>query len=350
MSVTPRDSRKSNHQGRPAEGSACPSCDAATLSEARFCHACGASLKGGPGGSKWSAGRLAGMGAVAVLLAVAVFALVTFSERDVVPPSPSLPPVSMFDAPPAALPGTPPDLSRMTPREAADRLFNRIMMASEQGKRDEALRFVPMAVQAYGNLLKLDRDAHYHLGLIHGVAGDRANVDRQIAALRPGAPNHLLALVLEHHTAERSGNRAAVSRILAAFAVAYASEIAKGRPEYEAHRNTIERFRAAAASLTAPSTAEPVGTAQEGAALFATNCAACHGQDAAGSDKGPPLIHKMYEPGHHADASFYRAVSQGVRSHHWSFGNMPPIPGISDGKVRRIVVYVRELQRAAGIQ
>ena len=348
--MTPSNSRKSNHQGKPAEGSACPSCDAATISEARFCHACGASLEGGPGGSKWSAGRLAGMGAVAILLVVAVFALVTFSERDVVPPSPSLPPASMFDAPPAALPGAPPDLSRMTPREAADRLFNRIMMASEQGKRAEALRFVPMAVQAYGNLLKLDRDALYHLGLIHAVAGDRANVDRQIAALRPGAPNHLLALVLEHGAAERSGNRAVVSRILAAFAAAYASEIAKGRPEYEAHRNTIERFRAAAASLAAPSTVEPDGTALIAAALYATNCAACHGQGGAGSDKGPPLIHKIYEPGHHADASFYRAVSQGVRSHHWPFGDMPPVDGLSDDEVGRIFPYVRELQRAAGIE
>lgn len=157
---------------------------------------------------------------------------------------------------------TPPDLSRMTPREAADRLFNRIMMASEQGNLAEAQHFVPMAVQAYGALPALDRDARYHLGLIHGVADDRANADRQIAALRQGAPNHLLALVLEHESAVRSGDRAAVSRVLAAFAAAYDTEIAIVRPEYEAHRNTIERFRAANASRAAPSTAEPVGAAQ----------------------------------------------------------------------------------------
>jgi hypothetical protein len=112
----------------------------------------------------------------------------------------------------------------------------------------------------------LDRDAHYHLGLIHGVAGDRANVDRQIAALRQGAPNHLLALVLEHRIAERSGDQAAVSRALAAFAAAYDAEIATRRPEYEAHGNTIERFRADAASRAAPSTAEPTGAEPAGAA------------------------------------------------------------------------------------
>ena len=246
--------QKTHDRGKPAKGPACPSCGAATLSEARFCHDCGASLEGGPNGGKWSAGRLAGWGAVAGLIAVAVFAVVTFSEREGAPPTWATPPTPMFN--------TLPDLSRMTPREAADRLFNRIMMASEQGNRAEAQRFVPMAVQAYGALPALDRDARYHLALIHGVADDRANAGQQIAALRQGAPNHLLALMLEHETAVRSGDRAAVSRVLAAFAAAYDTEIATGRPEYEAHRNTIERFRAADASWAAPSTAEPVGAAQ----------------------------------------------------------------------------------------
>jgi hypothetical protein len=245
MPVTSRDSRKSDNQDRPIEESACPSCGATALLEARFCHACGASLEAGPGGRKWSAGTLAALGAVAGLIAVAVIALAMYSERD--------------SAPAVTSSGGQPDLSRMEPREAADRLFNRIMMASERGDRAEALRFVPMAVEAYDGLPTLDRDAHYHLGLIHGVAGDRANVERQIAAMRQGAPDHLLALVLEHRSAERSGDSAAVSGVLAAFAAAYDAEIAKRRPEYEAHRNTIEGLRAAAASAAAAPTTEPAG-------------------------------------------------------------------------------------------
>ena len=90
--------------------------------------------------------------------------------------------------------------------------------------------------------------------------------------------------------------------------------------------------------------------AQAGARLFASNCALCHGTNAAGTDLGPPLVHKIYEPGHHPDAAFYRAVNQGVVSHHWSFGNMPPVPGVSQRSVRKIVAYVRELQRANGIR
>ena len=89
---------------------------------------------------------------------------------------------------------------------------------------------------------------------------------------------------------------------------------------------------------------------QEGEALFNTNCAKCHGVNAAGRDgAGPPLIHKIYEPGHHGDAAFLVAAKQGVRAHHWSFGDMPPVAGIKDADVAQIVGYVRELQRANGI-
>jgi mono/diheme cytochrome c family protein len=344
--MTSRKRSKSSDPGKSTKRH-CPSCGAASLPEARFCHDCGAALAGGPGGGKRSRRRLAGLGLAAGLAAMAVVAVVTLSGRDA--PPPSAPPAPSFKAPAFSSPGTPPDISSMTPREAADRLFNRVMTASEQGNRAAALSFVPMAVQAYAGLPALDRDAHYHLGLIHGVAGDRANLDLEIAALRQGAPNHLLALVLEHDAAEQSGDQAAASRLRAAFSAAYAAEIAMARPEYEAHSNTIERFRTAAPSPAMLSPA-PLPAAPDGAALFATHCAACHGPGATGSDKGPPLIHKIYEPGHHDDGSFYRAVAQGTPAHHWPFGDMPPAPGVSEAEVARIIAYVRELQRAAGIQ
>ena len=63
----------------------------------------------------------------------------------------------------------------------------------------------------------------------------------------------------------------------------------------------------------------------------------------------PPLIHKIYEPSHHGDESFQRAVAVGVRAHHWKFGNMPAIEGLTRGDVKAIIAYVRELQEANGI-
>ena len=89
--------------------------------------------------------------------------------------------------------------------------------------------------------------------------------------------------------------------------------------------------------------------AELGGRLFHQNCAACHGTNAAGSDKGPPLIHKIYEPSHHGDGAFYRAVQQGVRRHHWPYGDMAPVSGISQEEVSNIIRFIREVQQHNGI-
>ena len=71
---------------------------------------------------------------------------------------------------------------------------------------------------------------------------------------------------------------------------------------------------------------------------------------AVGTDVGPPLIHSVYEPNHHGDIAFQRAAKFGVRAHHWTFGNMPPVPEVDEAAVEKITAYVRWLQQAAGIQ
>jgi len=86
-----------------------------------------------------------------------------------------------------------------------------------------------------------------------------------------------------------------------------------------------------------------------GEATFRTNCSRCHGEQAAGTDHGPPLVHKIYEPNHHGDPAFQRAAVNGVQAHHWQFGNMPPIPTVTAADVDEIIAYVRWLQRQAGI-
>jgi cytochrome c len=86
-----------------------------------------------------------------------------------------------------------------------------------------------------------------------------------------------------------------------------------------------------------------------GETLFNANCARCHGERGAGTSNGPPLVHKIYEPNHHGDAAFQRAAAMGVRAHHWQFGDMPKISGVSPADVEQIVTYIRWLQRQAGI-
>ena len=92
-------------------------------------------------------------------------------------------------------------------------------------------------------------------------------------------------------------------------------------------------------------------TARTGQRAFAAKCAACHGPNAGGIEgAGPPLVHKIYEPGHHGDAAFYLAAARGVTAHHWRFGNMPPVEGITEAEVASIVAFVRRVQRANGIE
>jgi mono/diheme cytochrome c family protein len=86
-----------------------------------------------------------------------------------------------------------------------------------------------------------------------------------------------------------------------------------------------------------------------GEALFNTHCSKCHGPVGRGTEKGPPLLHKIYRPNHHSDFSFRRAVEFGVRSHHWRFGDMPKVEGVKPEETGLIIKYIRRIQQEAGI-
>lgn len=89
---------------------------------------------------------------------------------------------------------------------------------------------------------------------------------------------------------------------------------------------------------------------RKGERLFNENCAACHGENGVGNEgAGPPLVHKIYEPSHHGDVAFQLAAKNGVRAHHWPFGDMPPVSDVTENDVTNITAYIRALQRANGI-
>ena len=113
------------------------------------------------------------------------------------------------------------------------------------------------------------------------------------------------------------------------------------------------------AALCWSAAAQPLGHPQpsrglmpvpaQGKPLFEKHCASCHGTNLKGSGQGPPLLHPVYEPAHHGDAAFQMAVRYGSRAHHWRFGDMPPVAGVSADDVAHITAYVRQKQRAVGI-
>lgn len=90
--------------------------------------------------------------------------------------------------------------------------------------------------------------------------------------------------------------------------------------------------------------------AARGRTLYGTHCASCHGADLKGGDKGPAMLHKVYEPSHHGDVAFQLAAKNGVRAHHWKFGDMQPVPAVNPDDVAHITAYIRMEQKKVGIQ
>ena len=82
---------------------------------------------------------------------------------------------------------------------------------------------------------------------------------------------------------------------------------------------------------------------------YQQSCSECHGNMGQGTKQGPPLMHPFYKPSHHADFTFYRAALKGVKAHHWKFGDMPPVSGITREDMDVIVPFIRWLQREKGL-
>ena len=97
----------------------------------------------------------------------------------------------------------------------------------------------------------------------------------------------------------------------------------------------------------APQDPELVLTGEE---LYQANCAECHGTDLRGTDKGPSHLSIVYEPNHHGDGAFLLAIQRGVRAHHWPFGDMAPVAGLTQDDTAAIIAFVREQQRLHGFE
>ena len=87
----------------------------------------------------------------------------------------------------------------------------------------------------------------------------------------------------------------------------------------------------------------------DGRALFATNCAVCHGPSGEGTDQGPSLLEARYLPDQLSDAEMAASIRNGVPEPELEFGPMPASPRLDDDEVDAVVEVVRELQREAGL-
>ena len=240
-----------NQCGAALAVGACNNCGAALPAGARFCNECGAgvSAAGGsaplPNAASPRTASSVSTYAPWVLATVLLFSVVGyFAGKGLSDNS-----TTSADGGGAVAPfasggggGPAPDISQMTPRERAGRLYDRIMRYVEEGKKDSAQFFAPMAISSFEMLgASLDLDARYDFGRVASETGNLDIAAAQADTILKQAPTHLLGLALSARTATQRGDAAAAAKSWKTFLAAKDSELAKNLPEYQAHASDIEQ-------------------------------------------------------------------------------------------------------------
>ena len=136
---------------------------------------------------------------------------------------------------------TPEQLAAMSPREAADRLFDRAMREHEGGSEQGAF-FSQMAIDAYGGLppAEMDPDAYFHIGLLRLLQGDAAAAREVSDAMLVDNPNQLYGLLIGARAAALEGNSESEAEYLQRTREAIAGGESLDDPVYSGHRPFIE--------------------------------------------------------------------------------------------------------------
>jgi len=241
----------------------CPACGHPLAQGHRFCNECGSPLRtdprsmaptgtqpvAGPVSPRspdvgwWFAGAL-----LVVLLVVGGWALLDGG-------SPAAPPQGMFGAsggPPGALgpaPGV--DLSSMTPREAADRLYDRVMRALSARDSMEVMNFLPMAIDAYEIARPLDLDGHFHLSLLQRAGLDFEGALATAEEALERDPDHLLNLSAAASAAREMNRDEEARRYYERLIEVWDREVGRAdRPEYREHEPALPEMRREAEEFT----------------------------------------------------------------------------------------------------
>ena len=242
----------------PASGRFCPQCGVAIDAQcrecqnplpagARVCNQCGVTVaaQAAPARTRqpvlpWA---IAGVAAVA-LAGVLIAPRLGGGEPD---PARAAAVVGLAQqgAPPAGDPSSV-DLASMTPRQRADRLFNRVMQGMATGDTTQLGFFAGMAIQAYGMVPERDADLHYHLGELYRVSGDAASARAQADTILAADPQHLFGLYGAARAEQLRNDRDAAKGMFQRFLDAYTAQVARNLPEYQEHAQGLPSMRSEA--------------------------------------------------------------------------------------------------------
>lgn len=233
--------------GASLAGATCGGCGAALTPGAKFCHRCGTpagaeaalATRGSSTALPWA------FAAIALVALIALIAGQRFNRTAQDQAQTGAPDASAA-AGAAAAPfagatgnGPAPDISNMSPADAAVRLYNRVMGAHERGKADSVQLFAPMALTAYQMIGTLDLDQRYDMGRIAAVSGDEPLARAQADTILAQHPNHLLGLILAANAARMRKDAAAERTYHDKLVASASAERAKQLPEYITHENDI---------------------------------------------------------------------------------------------------------------
>lgn len=225
--------------GASLAGASCSACDAPLSPGAKFCHRCGTPAGAeAPRDERSFSGALPwGVAAIALVALVALVAGQRFSHSSDQSAAASTAQAAPFAG--ATGNGQAPDISNMSPAEAASRLYDLVMTFHEAGKADSVQQFAPMAIQAYGMIGALNPDQHYDVGRIAAVSGDSALARAEADTILAADSTHLLGLILAANAAHMRKDVGAERSLHDKLVAAAPRERAKALPEYSEHANDI---------------------------------------------------------------------------------------------------------------
>ena len=271
------------HCGASLGGRFCSQCGTAVAPGAKFCSECGAKVFGaGAGAGAAGAGKSAptsGGGAVARkpraaasagvgapdtaarrdaasevvggqnlpwwIAGAAMFGLIVVIGLQMVRPGPG--PVPNAGSATGVAPaggGVPPDISQMSPIEAADRLSNRVMTSVSQGDSAAAQQFLPMAIGAYNRARPLSLDGLFHLSMLNRTANNlEAALDNAVEIL-DADPDHLLGLAAAAEASIELGELDAAEAYYRHLLEVYDAEVAQPLQEYSDHSTIVDVLEA----------------------------------------------------------------------------------------------------------
>jgi len=241
--AAPTTGRYCSECGAAVADAMCAGCRSLLSPGARFCHRCGTAVGSRPiaaSDTRPAASASALPWAVAAIAMLAVIALLAgqrFWGARTVAASPTAGPFSGGDATSGV--ARAPDISNLSPRERADRLFDRMMRLSSEGKTDSVQFFAPMAMSVYQSLGPMDADLRYDFGRVAEVAGAAEVARAQADTILASDSTHLLGLVLAVRASQLRRDTVAAGRYQRRLLAAEPAESAKQLPEYQRHQSDI---------------------------------------------------------------------------------------------------------------